>query len=145
MWILLGPLAVALGALLLWVSLHPWLPEHLKKLGRSGIPVPEPVAALTEVSAAQYRTLMVPLDHSGADQEPVSHALALAKAHGAKIVLVHVEEGVTSQVYGEMASTAEVERGVGYFGQILARLREAGVEAELIVRHGPSADGKGVG
>lgn len=139
LWILLGPLAAALGALLLWVSLHPWLPEHLKALGRSGIPLPEPVAVPTEVSAPQYRTLMVPLDHSGADQEAVSHALALAKAHGAKIVLVHVEEGVTSQVYGEMASTAEVERGVGYFGQILARLREAGVEAELVVRHGPSA------
>jgi len=46
---------------------------------------------------------------------------------------------VTSQVYGEMSSTAEVERGMGYFGAILARLRKAGVEAELIVRHAPSA------
>ncbi|MEP7363092.1 MAG: universal stress protein, partial [Acidobacteriota bacterium] len=67
--------------------------------------------------------------------EAVGHALALAKAHGAKVVLVHVEEGVTSQVYGEMASTAEVQRGRGYFEEILARIRAAGVEAELIVRH----------
>jgi manganese transport protein len=139
LWLVLGPLALALGALLVWVSLHPWLPEHLRKLGTSGIPLPEPVAGLTEASAPQYRTLLVPLDHSSADQEAVSHALALAKAHGAKIVLVHVEEGVTSQVYGEMSSTAEVERGLGYFGTILARLREAGVEAELIIRHAPSA------
>ena len=138
LWLILGPLAVALGALLVWVSAHPWLPERLRTLGSSGVPVPETQAQVTEVAAPQYRTLLVPLDHTAADREAVGHAMALAKVHGAKVVLVHVEEGVTSQVYGEIASTAEVESGRGYFGAILERLRAAGIDAELIVRHAAS-------
>jgi len=135
LWAVLGPLAVALGALLVWVSAHPWMPEKWRKLGSLGIPVPEAKAQVTEVAAPQYRTLLVPLDHTDADKEAVGHAMALAKVHGSKVVLVHVEEGVTSQVYGEIASTAEVKRGRGYFGEILDRLHAAGIDAELIVRH----------
>ena len=137
LWLILGPAAAALAALLAWVTLHPWLPEHWRRLGASGIPLPAPATPVTEAGAPQYRTLLVPLDHTAADQEAVSHALALARAHGAKIVLVHIEEGVTSQVYGDLASTAEIERGRGYFEQILAHLRATGVEAELIIRHAP--------
>lgn len=137
LWMVLGPASAALATLLAWVTLHPWLPERWRSLGASGVPLPPPAAPATEAGTPQYRTLLVPLDHTAADQEAVSHALALARAHGAKIVLVHIEEGVTSQVYGDLASTAEIERGRGYFEQILAHLRTTGVEAELIIRHAP--------
>jgi manganese transport protein len=50
-------------------------------------------------------------------------------------VLLHVEEGVTSQVYGSIASTAEVESGEAYFAGIISSLRANGIEVELVVRH----------
>ena len=40
------------------------------------------------------------------------------KLHGARIYLLHVEEGVTSQVYGQESSTAEVEAGEEYLERI---------------------------
>ena len=67
------------------------------------------------------------------------HASALAKTYGAKLHLLHVEEGVVSQVYGELASTAEVEQGRQYFEKLLAALRAAGVEADLEVVYAKSA------
>jgi len=83
-----------------------------------------------------YRRILVTLDHSGADAGAVGHAVTLARAHGARLVLLHVEEGVTSQVYGAEASTAEVEAGAAYFTDWLRRVRAQQVEAELVVVHG---------
>lgn len=76
------------------------------------------------------------LDHSGADAAAVAHAVTLAKSNKAKLVLLHVEEGVTSQVYGEEASTAEVEAGAAYLTGWLQRVKGQGVDADLVVVHG---------
>ena len=62
-------------------------------------------------TAPVYKRILVPLDHTALDRLAVSHAAAMAKLYGARIYLLHVEEGVTSQVYGPEASTAEVEVG----------------------------------
>jgi manganese transport protein len=77
----------------------------------------------------------VPLDHTDRDAVALTHAIAMGKLHHAAIVLLHVEEGVTSQVYGNIASTAEVELGREYFDKILTNLHAAGLQAELVVRH----------
>ena len=62
----------------------------------------------------------------------------MAKLYGAKLYLLHVEEGVTSRVYGSDASTAEVEAGEGYLDGIAASLREHGIEVEAAISHAPS-------
>jgi manganese transport protein len=54
------------------------------------------------------------------------------------MILLHVEEGVTSQVYGELSSTAEVARGAQYFHDILEALRAQSIDAELLIRHSRS-------
>ncbi|MCO5352418.1 MAG: universal stress protein [Bryobacteraceae bacterium] len=66
----------------------------------------------------------------------MAHAVTLARGYRARVLLLHVEEGVTSQVYGEEASTAEVEAGAAYFTDWLRRVRAEGVEADLVVVHG---------
>ncbi|MCX7603241.1 MAG: universal stress protein, partial [Bryobacteraceae bacterium] len=58
------------------------------------------------------------------------------KPHGAVIHLLHVEEGVTSQVYGDEARTAEIELGRQYFEDLAAAVRRTGLAAELEILHG---------
>jgi manganese transport protein len=135
-WIILitvVPLVVAIGLLLLWVSFHPWLPRWAKELGKPALRMPEVSGA--ELRAPSYRTILVPLDHTDGDREALSHGAALARMHNARVYLVHVEEGVTSQLYGDLAASAEIETGLKYFHDILDSLRSQQIDAELIVRH----------
>ena len=131
--LLLIPALVGLLGLLAWVCLEPFLPAALRKGGKAGTPHPADVAV--DLVAPTYERILVPLDHSDRDREAIAHAAALAKTHGAKIFLLHVEEGVTSQVYGQDASTAEVEAGYEYLNGIVKALKIQGVDSEAIMRH----------
>ena len=62
----------------------------------------------------------------------------MAKLYGARIYLLHVEEGVTSQIYGQESSTAEVEAGEVYLERIAQSLRNQGVSVETAIAHSPS-------
>ncbi len=122
------------------ITLWPWFrPES----------IPEPLAveriALTIhgesaplFPSRTYSRILVPLDHSEADQEALGNALALARMHGARLILLHVEEGVTSQMFGSLSSTAEIKEGQDYLGNVVASLREQKVEVEVVIRHGNS-------
>jgi len=108
-------------------------------------PRPQPVPALhpgaavaTDLPSLKYRSILVPLDHSNRDRAAVAHAAAMARLHGAAIHLVHVEEGATSQLFGPLASTAEVSSGQEYFEDIVNSLTENGLEADLRIVHGRS-------
>jgi manganese transport protein len=50
--------------------------------------------------------------------------------------LLHVEEGVTSQLFGALSSTEEILSGEQYFGAIVQSLAAAGISAELTIQHG---------
>ncbi|MBC8168026.1 MAG: Nramp family divalent metal transporter, partial [Bryobacteraceae bacterium] len=128
------PLTLGLLGLLLWISVEPWLPGLLQRRGRRA-PVAFPVVEGVDLSVPSYRHVLVPLDHSDRDRLTISHAAALAKSSGAKLTLVHVEEGVTSQVYGSLAHTAEVEAGDRYLTTIADYLRASGIEVDTIVAH----------
>ncbi|MBL8227421.1 MAG: Nramp family divalent metal transporter [Bryobacterales bacterium] len=130
------PLALGLVALLVWTTLRPLFGAP-KGEPRGGVPVPAQITATPATPA--YKRILVPLDHSSRDASAVGHASAMAKQHGAKIVLLHVEEGVTSLVYGSEALTAEVQAGRQYFEGIAASLRNDGIEVDLVVCHGADA------
>jgi manganese transport protein len=129
---LVVPLAVGIFLLLLWVALAPLLPAVLRR-GAPVIRYPENVSA--NLDQPVYSRILVPLDHTHLDRAAISHAAAMAKSHAAKLFLLHVEEGVTSQVYGPLSSTAEVEEGRYYLHDILTALRNDGIDAEVVVRH----------
>ena len=130
---LVVPAVIAIFLLLLWVAFEPLLPAVLRKGGRTASALPRDVAVNLETPA--YKRILVPLDHTDRDRPAIAHAAALARTHGAKLYLLHVEEGVTSQVYGQEASTAEVEAGREYLDGIVEALRSQGVKAESIIRH----------
>lgn len=123
----------SLGLLMAWITVVPWIPALRERFGKPSITLPSEVAQ--ELPIPEYRRILVPLDHSSRDRQAIIHAAALAKPRNATLYLLHVEEGVTSQVYGSLASTAEVEAGSAYLEDIVGRLERQGVRVELAVRH----------
>ena len=127
--VILGSLALLMG----WITVAPWIPALRQRFARPSISLPSEVAM--ELPIPEYRRILVPLDHSDRDRPAIVHAAALARPWNATLYLLHVEEGVTSQVYGSLASTAEVEAGSAYLRDIVDRLRRQGVRVESEVRH----------
>jgi len=123
--------------LLAWITLQPWRERALSKLAGRGLPtlgVEEQTREL--VTLQRYRRILVPLDHSRLDRLTLSHAAGLALRDGATLYLLHVEEGVTSQMYGSESSTAEVEAGRAYLDRLVASLSEMKIDVETAIRHG---------
>jgi manganese transport protein len=126
------PLGIGLALLLLWVVFEPWMKQQ--RLGRASVVLPDAEAAAAPV----YTRILVPLDHSELDSLAIGHAAAMARLYGARIFLLHVEEGVTSQIYGREASTAEVEAGEQYLDRIAQALRAQGIDVETSISHSSS-------
>jgi manganese transport protein len=132
-WMVTVPTGCGLFLLLVWITVEPVVNRN-RKQGLASAMVPE--AGGAEASAAPvYERILVPLDHTPLDRLAVGHAAAMAKLYGARVYLLHVEEGVTSQVYGGEASTAEVELGSQYLERIAQSLRDQGVAVETAITH----------
>ena len=139
-WVLLAVTisGIAFSAFLVIITGWPkfrsrWTKEFAPK--PIAVTVPETAPVWTQ---KKYSKILVPLDHSSADQEALGNALALAKMHDAQLVLFHVEEGVNSQLFGSLSSTAEVAEGQVYLSSILKSLRQQDVAVEAAVRYGAS-------
>lgn len=132
--VLVFPLAFGLLALLLWVAFEPMLPAMLRNKQR-GASVSLPKNVTVDLRVPSYKLILVPLDHTSRDRTALEHATALARSHGAALFLLHIEEGVTSQVYGNLSSTAEVEAGRDYLQNIVDSLRGEGLDVQSDIRH----------
>ena len=131
--LLLAVVLVALSFLLGWIVFQPFIARRFPRFGRAPIELPQAVAL--DLPSPVYEKILVPLDHTSRDREAIAHAAAMAKQHHAKLYLLHVEEGVTSQLYGSLSSTAEVEAGTDYLQKIADELEKQQVSAEMVVRH----------
>ncbi len=128
------PLSLAILLLLVWITFEPLLPSLLRNMSKKpSVVLPADVAS--NLRAPVYRRILVPLDHTDRDRIAIEHAAAMASSHHAKLYLLHVEEGVTSQVYGSLSSTAEVEAGRVYLQGIVEALVRQGLDVEAVVRH----------
>jgi manganese transport protein len=135
-WFIALPAGAALGWLLLWITFQPSVFQWRKRfiagqLGTAQVEGPFPVP--------KYTRILVPLDHSPLDRVALAHAAALAYAHKARLFLIHVEEDVTSQVYGALASTAEVEAGREYLSRLVASLDNSDLQVDMEIRYGADA------
>ncbi len=127
---------IAFLMLLSMVGFWPWIGGTYRKSSR--VAVEREAGAKVELVTPKYSRVLVPVDHSESDREAVSNALAMARMYGASIILLHVEEGVTSQMFGSLSSTAEITEGADYLAQIVESLRAEGAQVSVVVRHGKS-------
>src|SRR5579862_2006753 len=136
-WLPIGLAGVALAGLLLWISFEPMISHWLRHgFGQASLNLPEPAGA-AQPAALEYHRILVPLDHTDLDRQALGHASAMAKMYGARLYLLHVEEGVTSRVYGPLSATAEVEAGEQYLERIAESLRAEGIDVETAIVHAP--------
>ncbi len=131
--LILFPAVTGLAILLIWITVEPAFPYRGRRLARKAIELP-PTQTL-HFPAHSYRTILVPLDHSAGDREAIAHAAEMSRMHHAKLILLHVEEDVTSLMYGQLSSTAEVTAGETYLDEIMRFLEGEGVAVERVVRH----------
>ena len=124
-----GPVLLAVVALLVWITFFGARPRPKEEVLAGA-------AVAANLPAPVYRRILVPLDHTARDRAAIAHAAAMARLHGATLYLLHVEEGVTSQLYGALSSTAEIHEGEEYFRGIVQSLAGEGISAELTVVHG---------
>jgi len=130
-WVGAGTLCAGLLGLLVWIGVRPY--------GRAAV---TPALGLEQRSAevidvARYSRILVPLDHSPLDRLALGHAAGLAARNGARLYLLHVEEGVTSQVFGQESSTVEVQAGQRYLDSLVDSLAEMNIDVETAIRHSP--------
>jgi manganese transport protein len=131
------PILAGLALLLLWVTFHPLLPPSMREPAAAAVELlGEPPEAVAEnLPIPTYQKILVPLDHTSRDRDAIAHAAAMAKQQNAKLYILHVEEGVTSQLFGPLSSTAEVEAGDQYLHQIVRDLESQHIPVEMVVRH----------
>jgi manganese transport protein len=137
--IVIAALALALGGLayiLVVIVFWPMFRRRAEHAVRVALAVNATQPALK--APPRYSTILVSLDHSDADAEALANAMTLALSHDAEVILLHVEEGVASQVYGSLASTAEITEGQDYFEEIAESLRRQGIRAQIRVQYGSS-------
>jgi manganese transport protein len=121
-WLTAVPVAVGIALLLLYVS----LPKHFFKRRQ-----PQPVKApVIELKPQRYRKIGVAVDFGKADQKVLSHAHTLSTLHKATVVLFHVVEGVSGQIYGDAAHDEEARHDREVLDGIISQLRDAGTSAE---------------
>jgi manganese transport protein len=128
---------LGLGVLLAYLLAEPFIGGAR---GETGTVARMPVPALEDeaVQLPEYRNILVPLDHSRSDSKALQHAVALSRQTGAHVLLLHVEEGATSQVYGPESSTAEVTGGTAYLQSISQDLLKYKITSEYFIRHSTS-------
>jgi manganese transport protein len=120
-------------ALLVWVTLKPWVrPSPPWK--------PQPSIELDWVDMLRPRPLAklgVALEHNRADGEILNRALTLAKPKETSLVLLHVVDTPMTGLYG--AETADRETGADerYLADVVGVLRSMGFSAESVLLHGP--------
>jgi manganese transport protein len=131
-WVCSLTVSVGLISLLAWITFAPAVERW-----RLRNPVGMQTADAEALPQPEYNRILVTLDHSPLDREALAHAAALARAHEATLFLLHVEEGVTSQVYGSLSSTAEVEAGRAYLDELVGTLKQGHLKVETAMRHSP--------
>jgi manganese transport protein len=135
-WLVGGALygvAGAVGVLLLWVTVKPWVRPSPRW-------TPKPTVQLDWVEMLRPRpleTIGVALEHDQADAEILNRALSLAQPGQTDLVLLHVVDTPMTQVYG--AETADRETGADqrFLADVAHVLSQMGYAVRTVLLHGP--------
>jgi manganese transport protein len=115
-------LALAVGGFLGWVTLCGWRARRAEE--RPAAP------ALPPLPSVQYRRIGVAVEFASGDATVLTQAAALARAHGAPLVLLHVVEGLGAEYHGPATADLESTQDRADLDRLVAGLAEQGLPAE---------------
>lgn len=89
-----------------------------------------------------YRRILVPLEHSDADETILAHVRGLARFCGAGLVLIHVADGWVARNIEplELRESEEIRDDRRYLEDVCAKLRAEGFSVESVLAGGEPAD-----
>jgi manganese transport protein len=125
-------LAGAVGLLLAWVTLKPWLrpspawaPPPSVRLDWMSMLRPHPLA-----------TIGVALEHNQGDAEILNRALSLAQPGQTTLILLHVVDTPITRVYGDETADRETNADARYLDEVVGVLEGMGYTARPVLLHG---------
>ncbi len=89
-----------------------------------------------------YRTILIPLENSTADESILKHIRPLAKLTGASLLLMHVADGWVARNYNqlELAESEEILEDRAYLERRTEELRAEGFSVENVLAMGEPSD-----
>jgi manganese transport protein len=123
----LGPVSLGIVAFLGWVTIYPYWRK--REVTRQPIEVPV-------LPTVHYRRIGVAVEFSKADGIVLTQAAALARTHGAELVLAHVVEGLAAAYHGPEADDQESRADRSRMTDLVNHLREEGLKAEGFLGYG---------
>ncbi len=88
-----------------------------------------------------YSRILVPLEHSPADETILAHVRALARRLGSSLVLIHVADGWVARHIKELdlRESEEMREDRAYLEEQCARLQAEGFDADAVLAAGDPA------
>lgn len=128
------PLTVALGLLLVYVSLHPWLGRILPSISwprRAGVHR-EPATTSERVAMPEpYRRIAIALDFSGKDERLLNESLRFLHEGETRLVLLHVVESPVARALGAEGEDYEIQSDRAYLETLAGYMQAAGFETDV--------------
>ena len=89
-----------------------------------------------------YRTILIPVENSPADQTILDHIKALARPAGSSLVLLHVADGWAARNFEQLnlAESEEIQEDRAYLERRAAELRAEGFSVECVLAMGQPPD-----
>ena len=143
-WVALS-VAIALGALLVWLGVAPWLQSRwpslrpaaapaLVSMGSKPLPAPH-ASALPAFDTRTHRRIAVALELGGSDASVTEFLRTLTFAPDAELLL-HVVESAASRYLGEQSLDAESRADQEALEHIASEFRARGVTTQALLGHG---------
>ncbi len=88
-----------------------------------------------------YKRILVPLEHSPADQTILRHVTDLAKLSGAELILLHVADGWAARNMEQLnlKESEEMKEDRAYLEHVAKDLRAAGLDVDAVLAAGDPA------
>ncbi len=129
------PVAMACGALLLYVFVHPFF---TKQAGTTKLLPHTNKTPLTLGKPIQYKTIGMAIDFSGNDEVMVQNALLLGGAE-ASYFFMHIVESAAARYHGREASDYETQHDLDQLDQYREVLASQGYRVQMAIGHGDPA------
>jgi manganese transport protein len=117
----------AVGFLLCYVTLYPWL----RRIAFAPRGVAPPAPAPAPAADRSYRRIAAALAVDAGDRHVLEHAISFARAQRQGLLLVHVAEGFGPRFFGEQSEDEETRDDMRYLQGLREQAAAAGVEAEV--------------
>ncbi len=126
-------IAVAVFLFLIYIIALPFVrgPRVWKEESPAGV-----FTGIEHIEMHAIKKIAVALGRDDSDAAIVSRAMSLAKTENAMLILIHVADSATSQIYTKDAYDEHIRDDEQYLAQIADEIRPLGVPVEIVLAYG---------